>query len=158
MTLLDAPAYNERRARLIHRLSVAAIVIVVIAGIGTWFWYLQIPWQFWHWPADHRINQFLDDVQAGHLQQAYGLWNNDPNWAQHPQRYEPYGFPQFQKDWGPASDYGVIKSHKIIVARHVGNGVVVGVDINGGSTPIFLRVDDATKTIGFSPIELYTGP
>ena len=158
MTLLDAPAYNARRARLIHNLSVAGIVVVIVAGIGTWLWFLQVPWQFWHWPADHRINRFLDTVESGDLQKAFGIWNNDPNWQQHPQQYQPYNFQEFQKDWGSASDYGTIKSHRIIVARHVGNGVVVGVDINGGTTPIFLRVDDATKTIGFSPVELYSGP
>ncbi len=158
MTLLDAPAYNARKARLVHNFSIAAIVFVVVVGITAWFWYLQIPWQFWHWSADHRINQFFSAVQSGDLKEAYGLWNNDPNWQQHPQNFEPYGFSEFSKDWGPASDYGVIRSHKIIVARHVGNGVVIGLDVNGGSTPIFLRIDDRTNTIGFSPIELYSGP
>ncbi len=43
-------------------------------------------------------------------------------------------------------------------AKTVGNGVVMGVNINGGKTPIFLRVDHKSKTIGFSPVELYTGP
>ena len=158
MTLLDAPSFNARKARMVHNLSIAGIVIVVIAGIATWLWFLQIPWQFWHWPADHKIDQFFADVQSGDLQKAYGLWNNDPNWQQHPQQYQPYGFNEFQKDWGPASDYGVIKSHKIIVSRRVGNGVVIGLDINGGSTPIFLRIDSKANTIGFSPIELYSGP
>ena len=158
MTLLDAPAFNERKARLIHRLWITGVVLAVLLGIGTWLWFLQIPWQLWHWPSDHKVNNFLDTVQAGHLKKAYGIWNNDPNWEQHPNRYQPYTFASFQKDWGPGSDYGVIKSHKIIVSHHVGNGVVVGVDINGGQTPIFLRVDDATGTLGFSPIELYSGP
>jgi len=158
MTLLDAPAYNARRARLIHRLSITAVVLVVMAGIGTWLWYLQVPWQLWHWPADHKINRFLDTVQQGDLKKAYGIWNNDPNWEQHPQEYQLYNFAQFSKDWGASSDYGVIKSHTIIVAHHVGNGVIIGVDINGGKTPIFLRVDGPTGTIGFSPIELYYGP
>jgi hypothetical protein len=36
--------------------------------------------------------------------------------------------------------------------------VVIGVNINGGKTPIFLRVDSKSKTIGFSPVELYLGP
>jgi hypothetical protein len=35
---------------------------------------------------------------------------------------------------------------------------VLGVDINGGKTPLFLRVDNASGTLGFSPVELYTGP
>lgn len=157
MTLMDAPAFNARRARRNHVLAITGIVAVVILAIGTWLWFLQIPWQLWHWPADHKINNFFAAIESGDLQKAYGLWNNDANWQQHPQNFGPYNFQEFQKDWGSASDYGVIKSHKIIIARHVGNGVVVGIDINGGKTPIFLRVDH-TGTIGFSPVELYSGP
>lgn len=158
MTLMDAPVFNERRARRNHVLAVTSIVVVIVAAIGAWLWFLQIPWQLWHWPADHKVNNFLAAVESGDLQKAYGLWNNDANWQQHPQQFGPYNFQEFQKDWGPASDYGTIKSHTIIVSRRVGNGVVVGLDINGGKTPIFLRVDGATKTIGFSPVELYSGP
>ena len=44
MTLLDAPAFNERKARLIHRLSITGVVLAVMLGIGTWLWFLQIPW------------------------------------------------------------------------------------------------------------------
>ncbi len=158
MTLLDAPKYDERRARLIHRLSIAAIIVVIVGAIGAWLWFLQIPWQFWHWPADHKINTFLDTVEKGDLQKAYGIWNNNPNWQQNPNQYAPYTLQAFTKDWGPSSDYGVIKSHKIVVAHHSGNGVIVGVDINGGKTPIFLFVDDKNGTIAFSPVELYSGP
>ena len=165
MTLLDAPSFDERRARLIHRLSITAIVLVVIAAIGAWLWFLQIPWQFWHWPSDHKVNTFLDTVQSGDLQKAYGIWNNNPNWQKNPQQYAPYTFEAFSKDWGPASDYGKITSHKIVVAHHSGNGVIVGVDINGskshvngGDVPIFLFVDDKSGAIGFSPVELYSGP
>jgi hypothetical protein len=157
MTLMDAPAFNARRARRNHALAITGIVAVVVVAIGAWLWFLQIPWQVWHWPADHKINNFFAAVESGDLQKAYGLWNNDANWQQHPDQFGPYKFTDFQKDWGSASDYGTIKSHRIIIARRVGNGVVVGVDINGGKTPIFLRVDH-TGTIGFSPVELYSGP
>ncbi|MFZ0663501.1 MAG: hypothetical protein WAM66_12465 [Acidobacteriaceae bacterium] len=158
MTLMDAPQYNMRRERRNRNLGITAIVIVVIAFVALISFYLDTPWQLWHWPADHKVNQFFSAVESGNLQKAYALWNNDPNWQQHAQQYSAYDFSQFQKDWGSASDYGVIKSHKIIVAKSVGNGVVMGVDINGGKTPLFLRTDNKTGTIGFSPVELYTGP
>lgn len=157
MALMDAPQYNARRENRNRNLGIAAVVIFIIAFAGGISFYLDIPWQLWHWPSDHRVNQFFAAVESGNPQKAYALWNNDPNWQQHPQQYSAYDFTQFQKDWGPASDYGIIKSHKIIVAKAVGNGVVMGVAINGGKTPIFLRVDH-TRTIGFSPVELYTGP
>jgi hypothetical protein len=158
MTLMDAPQFNARRERRNRNLGIAAIVVAVLVFFGGISFYLDMPWQLWHWPSDHRVNVFFSAVESNDLQKAYGLWNNDPSWQQHPAQYAAYDFNQFQKDWGSASDYGVIKSHKIIIAKSVGNGVVMGVDINGGKTPIFLRVDNKSKTIGFSPVELYVGP
>ena len=39
------------------------------------------------------------------------------------------------------------------------NGTVAGLTINGDTAhPLFMRVDDKTKQIGFSPVELYVGP
>jgi hypothetical protein len=154
MTLMDAPKFDVRRERRNRDLWITAVVLVVAGGITWGSWALETPWQLWHWPSIHRINQFFASVESGDLQKAYAQWNNDPNWQQH----KAYDFTQFQKDWGPASDYGVIKSHQIVIAHKVGNGVVLGVSINGGKTPIFLRVDHQTKTIGFSPVELYIGP
>jgi hypothetical protein len=104
------------------------------------------------------VNKFLDAVEVKDFNKAYGLWNNDDDWQKHPDQYKLYDFTQFQKDWGPTSDYGVIHSHQIVIVKAVGNGVVMGVNVNGGKTPLFLRVDNKTKQIGFSPIELYVGP
>lgn len=150
MTLLDAPSYNARRARIIRNSIIGVIIAIVVLAICTWW--------FWNWPAEHRVNRFFAAVESGNLPKAYGIWNNDPDWKQHPDRYKAYDFAKFQQDWGPSSDYGVIKSHKIVIDKSVGNGVVMGVDINGGKTPLFLRVDNKSKQIGFSPIELYVGP
>ena len=150
MTLLDAPQYNATRAKRNRNIIIAVIVVVIVGGFCT-FW-------FWTWPSQHRISVFLSTVESGDFNKAYAMWNHDPNWQQHPQQYSAYDFNQFKKDWGPMSDYGTIKSHKILMAKSVGNGVVAGVDINGGKTPLFLRVDDKTKQIGFSPVELYVGP
>jgi hypothetical protein len=158
MTLLDAPKYDAKKARLIRNLSIAGVSAVVLGAILVGMFLLDKPWQLWNWRSDHSVNTFLETIEAGDLQKAYGLWNNDPNWQQHPDEYKAYDYTQFQKDWGPASDYGKIRSHEIIMATTVGNGVVMGVDINGGKTPIFLRVDHKSRTIGFSPVELYTGP
>jgi hypothetical protein len=150
MTLLDAPAYNLRRANLMRNIGIGIVIAVVLGAIGTWW--------FWTWPQKHRVDNFMHKVEAGDLGGAYGMWYNDPDWQQHPQRYSGYDFGKFQEDWGPGSSYGPIKSHKILMAKSFGNGVIVGLDINGGKTPIFLRVNPKTKQIGFSPDELYVGP
>ena len=150
MTLLDAPVYNARRARIIRNSIIATLVVLVVAGI--------LSWVFWNWPEQHRVNHFFATVESGDLDKAYAEWNHDPDWRQHLDRYKGYSFADFSKDWGPGSDYGKIHSHQIAITKTVGNGVVMGVDINGGKTPLFLRVDHKTKQIGFSPVELYVGP
>src|ERR1700754_5332894 len=128
MTLLDAPTYNAGRARLIRNSIIAAILAVVVIAAGTWW--------FWDWPEQHRVNNFLSAVEAKDFNKAYGIWNNDPAWQKHPDQYKLYNMDQFQKDWGPASDYGVIRSHDIVIIKTVGNGVVMGGTLNGGKTPI----------------------
>jgi hypothetical protein len=159
MTLMDAPAFNARKAQRVRVLSITGVVVFAIAVVGTILWFLQLPWQFWHWPSDHKVNQFMSAVESGDMNKAYGLWNNDSNWQQHPQQYQPYTITEFTKDWGPSSDYGTITSHQVFVSHRAGNGVIVGLYINGNKgKPLFLRVDSATKTIGFSPVELYSGP
>jgi hypothetical protein len=159
MTLLDAPSYDAGRARRTRTLAISGIVLFVVAFFGTILWALEWPWQVWHLPSDHRVNQFMAAVEGGDLNQAYGLWNHDPNWQQHPQQYQPYDFVAFQKDWGPANeDYGQIKSHALFIAHRVGNGVLIGLYINGVKKPLFLRVDNKAKTIGFSPVELSREP
>jgi hypothetical protein len=62
---------------------------------------------------------------------------------------------RFQQDWGTASAIGQIRSDKTFLSRTWGNGVLMGVDINGRKKPIFLWVDRKTKQISFSPVELY---
>jgi hypothetical protein len=150
MTLMDAPPYDPRRSNLIRNGLIALLVLILLGGIASWF--------LWDWPEQHRINHFFSLVEKGDLPDAYAYWNQDPDWKQHAPRYSGYTFADFSKDWGAASDYGLIHSHKVVITKTVGNGVVIGVDINGGKTPIFLRVDHQSKTIGFSPVELYVGP
>jgi hypothetical protein len=159
MTLLDAPAFNARKARRNHVLAVTSGVVCVVAAMAAYLWFLQTPWQLWHFVPDHKVNQFMATLESGDFAKAFGQWNNDPNWQQHAQQYQPYTFDEFQKDWGPNNqDYGPIKTHKIVIAHHVGNGVIIGVIINSQSKALFLRVDDKNGTIGFSPSELYYGP
>jgi hypothetical protein len=159
MTLMDAPAFNARQAKNRRTMAITGVVIFAILFFGTILWMLEWPWQMWHFPSDHKVNQFMSSVEGGDLNKAYGEWNNDPNWQQHPQQYAPYDFAAFQKDWGPSNeDYGAIKSHTIFISHRVGNGVVMGLYINGVKKPLFLRVDGKAKTIGFSPVELSREP
>ncbi|HEY0758598.1 MAG TPA: hypothetical protein VGD59_05005 [Acidisarcina sp.] len=150
MTLLDAPAYDIRRANLFRNFAIGALVLAVVLG--------ALGWWFRDWPEQHRVERFMRTVESGDLAGAYGMWYSDPDWKQHPQKYSAYDFGKFQEDWGSGSNYGTIRSHQILMVKSFGNGVIVGLTINGGKTPIFLRVNPKTKEIGFSPDELYVGP
>ncbi len=150
MTLLDAPSYNAQRARLIRNSILITLGVLVLGAVLTVV--------FWDWPEQHRVNHFFGLLEKGDVPDAYAYWNNDPEWRAHADRYTGYTFANFEKDWGPQGDYGVIHTHEIVISKTVGNGVVMGVNVNGGKTPIFLRVDHKTKEIGFSPVELYVGP
>ncbi len=147
MTLLDAPKYDAIRERRHKYIVIAAFVLTVLTALGTWW--------FCNWPEEHHVDSFLEAVESGDLTKAYSLWNQDPAWQQHPERYKTYSFDRFQQDWGPGSRYGQIHSYKTVLSRTWGNGALMGVDINGGKKPIFLWVDRKTKQISFSPVELY---
>jgi len=146
MTLLDAPKYDSAKGR--RRRNIILIVVAACIIIAGFLWY------FWDWPEQHMVNQFFTTIEAGDMPKAFGIWNHDPNWQQHPQEYKAYNYGHFLNDWGHSSDWGDIKTHKIVMTRTVGSGVVVGVDINGQKTPIFLWVQRSNKTLGFSPVSL----
>ena len=115
-------------------------------------------YSFWNWPAEHRVDHFFAAVEAKDFPKAFGIWNNDPGWQEHPQKYAaavyPYG--RFVTDWGPSSEYGVITSHTIDYAtsRH-GNSVLLAVEINGRKDALVtLAVGKKAHTLGFAPFDL----
>ena len=168
MTLLDAPKFDEaqdRRKRIIVWSSVSTFTALVIV-----FWIVSgfpvdWPWNWWtHMRGRAVVNQFLGDVEKNNLDEAYSVWEHDPQWRQHQAALKDsgYTFERFQEDWSSTSnqnEYGAIKSHDIAAARMAGNVLVLGVFINGHrSKPLFLAFDPKTRTLSFSPVELYLGP
>jgi len=147
MTLMDAPKYDAVRERRHKHIVMVVFLLAVLSALGTWW--------FWNWPEEHHVNTFMSTVESGDLTKAYGIWTQDQDWQQHPERYKAYGFDRFQQDWGVGSQYGTIHSYKFVLSRSWGNGVITGLDINDGKTPVFLWVDRKTKAISFSPVELY---
>jgi hypothetical protein len=146
MTLLDAPKYDLAAEHRRRNLWIGAAVGVVLLGI-TIFW-------FWNWPAEHRVDRFFNAIEAKDMAKAYGIWNNDPDWQQHPQQYATYNYGAFQVDWGRSSDWGQITSHRIVMAKRTGSGTVIGVELNKRKIPTFIWVESKTKQLGFSPVEL----
>lgn len=168
MTLLDAPQFDAARAKrktLIIECCTGALVVLFVA------WWLVAgrpvdwPWNWNHYLFGRAaVNKFLTAVEADDLAKAYGIWQNDKNWQQHPAQYSVYPFSRFQGDWGPTSpdnEYGAIRSHKIALAGHYGNGLLVAVFINGRkSDALDLAYDPKTGQLSFAPpgVNLYLGP
>jgi len=151
MTIFQAKQLDpkaEARKRVLKR---AAIIVVVLAVIAA-----PLLWSFRNWPEEHAVDKFLSALEKKDYKQAFAIWNADPDWDQHADRYKEYPFGQFQLDWGPSGDYGEIKSHKIYGAAtprsKVTNvtGVVVAAQINGRAEPACLWVEKKTHTISFS--------
>jgi hypothetical protein len=166
MTLLDAPKFDEVRYRRMQWILWTSVTLAVVLFIGWWLLAgrpIDWPWA-WnnHWRGKATVNRFLSAVEKNDLTTAYGIWNHDKDWQQHPQKYSGYAFDRFQQDWGPDAqnnDYGAITSHVIKEARMYGNVLVVAVLLNGRkSKALFLAYDTQNRTLGFSPVELYLGP
>jgi hypothetical protein len=146
MTLLDAPRYDARKARIRRNIIIGVIVAIPFIAFFTWY--------YWNWAEEHRVNEFFHAVEAKNYSQSFGIWNNDSHWQQHPDQYKTYSYQDFLSDWGPKGEYGVITSAKILVSKQYGTGVVIGVRINGNPKTLFLWVERKSKTIGFSPVDL----
>ena len=168
MTLLDAPEFDAARARrntLILQIGAGALFVLFVV------WWLvagrPVDWP-WYWDrylfGRAAVNQFLSALEANDMAKAYGIWVRDKNWQQHPAQYSVYPFSRFQDDWGPNSpdnEYGAIRSHKIVLAGHYGNGVLVAALINGRkSDALDLAYDPKSGQLSFAPpgVKLYLGP
>jgi len=153
MGLLDAKEYDPRpRQRLVRLILIAVVlVIVIIAGLYEWPYFT----------ARRVINNFFAAIEAKNFDQAYGLYNADPDWKQHPDRYNNYTLSQFLLDWGPSSDYGAISSHSIACLTEPPkkgfkspSGIIVVIKINNRADPhddVSLWVEKKTHSIGLSP-------
>ena len=150
MGLMDAKEYDPRPAQ--RRMKIVAIVasIAVIAGV---LWYF-----FRYWPEERVIDKFFDAVERGDMQSAYSLYFNDPDWQQHPQKYDRYTLGQFQLDWGPSGEYGKITSHHVECSTEPPkkggaspSGVIVVVRINNRVETKSMWVEKKSKTITESP-------
>jgi hypothetical protein len=84
---------------------IVAVPLVVIALVVTYF---ALKFQ----PEKNAIHRMFRAIEAKQFDQAYGIYQADPDWQQHPERYM-YTYNQFYLDWGYSDDFGVITSHEI---------------------------------------------
>lgn len=159
MTLLDAPRFDEARELRKRVLVYSTAGFFVLLLIGWWLVAgrpVDLPWNWNHHLFGRAAaNNFLTAVEQNDLAKAYGIWTNDKNWQQHPDKNSVYPFSRFQDDWSrtsPQNEYGVIESHKIVAERMHGNVLLMAVLINGRkSGALNLDYDPQTGTLNFSP-------
>lgn len=149
MTLLDAKEYNPKPHQRLVRLIGIAIVILIVAGVA---WFI-----FRYQPEKNVVDRFFQDIETGKFEEAYGIYNADPDWKQHPDKYSTYTYNQFYLDWGPSGDYGKITQHKVECATEPPakgfkspTGVIVVVRINNrADTTESFWVEKKTRSIGY---------
>ncbi len=155
MTLLNAPEFNagkENRKR--NTLIGAGVAIALVAVLSVAGFISGHGWLFMNLPAEHRVKVFLETVQAGDYAKGYGLWQNDPNWQQHPEKYKDYPLSRFTEDWTTASDWhGPVKTFHVDVSKRDETGTVVAATINS-SKRLFLKYEKKDGTLGYFPLEL----
>ena len=144
-TLFQAPPYDPIRER--RRKRVAAIIVVAAVLAVVMFF------RFRDWPYVHVVHGFFQELKNQNYEQAYGIWMHDPDWKQHPDRYKNYPFGDFQRDWGPSGEWGLIKEFQIdgSVRPKNGSGVVVQVTVNHRADKARIWVEKNDKTLTFSP-------
>ncbi len=147
MTLLDAPSFNAAGARKRRNIIIGLLILLAVVGIFTWL--------FWNWPAEHRVNRFFTALEHQQFEKAYGIWNNDPDWQQHADKYKTSGYPynKFLDDWSLNGEYGKITSYKILYATSsLGNSTLMAISVNGRKSLLTLGVSHGV--IGFTPFSL----
>lgn len=154
MTLLNAPIYDAHRETLKRNLFIGLSAFVLVGAILALLGYvLGHGWLFTNLPVEHGVNVFMKTVQDGDYAKAYGLWENDPDWQQHPQKYD-YTLQRFTEDWTTASDWGgPVKSYHIDVSKRDKTGVVVAVTINGKKR-FFIKHENSDGTLSYFPNEI----
>ena len=149
MTLMDAQQYDEARARRRRNIIIAGVFVVLILA-----W---VVYHFRNYPERRAADKFFSALQSQNIEGAYALWLKDPDWKQHPQKYTQYSYADFSRDWGPAGDWGIIRSHEINCSYSSGSGVIVQATVNKRTEHAYVWVDKGDKTLHFSPNDIECG-
>ncbi len=145
-TLFTAQPYDAAKARRKRNRVLISIGVLIVVALFLW--------RFWFWPYEHSVDQFFTSLEQKQFEKAYGLWFNDPDWKQHPQKYSSYSYGSFYIDWGPGGEWGIINSHKVIgaiVPKGSTTGVVVGIIVNERQEQCHIWMDRRDRTMSFSP-------
>lgn len=155
MTLLNAPEFNASRETRNRNLLIGSGVLVLVLALVTVGGYLLgHGWFFNNLLEEHTVSRFLSDVEAKDYVKAYGIWMNDAQWQQHPQKYD-YTLQRFTEDWTTASDWGPIRTHHVDISKRSGTGTIVAVTVNGSPKKMFMWYERSNGTLTYpAPYQL----
>lgn len=160
MPLMDAPEYDPTHDRRMKALLISVIVVAILAFvIGFGGFAMGHGWFFTNLPAEHKVDAFFNALQAKDYDKAYAIYENDPDWKQHPDKF---GYPlnRFIQDWTTYSPvHGPITEHHVDISKTdghgtFGTGIIVAVRLNGNHK-VFMYVNKADGTMTWpAPHEL----
>jgi hypothetical protein len=161
MSLMDAPAYDPTRDNRRRNVFIGIALTILLLGILSLAGYvLGHGWLFTNLGYEHRVDGFFNALQDKDYGKAYGIYYNDPEWAQHPEKYSGYPLARFTEDWTTESPvHAAITSHHVDISKtdgtgRFGTGVIVAVRVNG-SHKVFMYVNRSDKTMTWpAPHEL----
>ena len=157
MTLLNAPEFNQAKENRNRNVFIGSGLLVVVLGlIALSGFVLGHGWFFINLPVEHRVGTFLSALQARDYPRAYGIFYNDPDWQQHPQKYKDYPLERFTEDFTTESDWkGPITSYHVDFSRRDKGGTVVASTVNGKNLTLHYSRGDGT--LAFFPYVLTRG-
>ena len=158
MTLLNAPEFDEKKETRKRNILVGSgILIAAIIVLSVTGFLMGHGWLFMNLPVEHRVGTFLSALQAQDYSKAYGIFYNDTNWQQHPDKYKDYPLQRFTEDFTTESDWkSPITSYHVDFSKRDDTGTVVASTING-STNLTLKYQRSDGTIAFFPYQLTRG-
>lgn len=158
MTLLNAPQFNEAKETRNRNLLLGSGALILLLGIiALGGFLLGHGWFFINLPVEHRVGTFLSALQEKDYNRAYGIFYNDAEWQQHPQKYKDYPLQRFTEDFTTESDWkGPVTSYHVDFSRRDKTGTVVASTING-STNLTLHYSRVDGTLAFFPYVLTRG-
>ena len=123
-----------------ERLKVPVAIGLVLFVIG------GIAWKFANFREEGRVRQFIESVQNGQYEAAYGIWDSDGH----------YRMEDFLQDWGRDGYYTKgMHEARVVDSNSRGNSVIVYLGIDN-LRPIALMVDKETLKLSFSPTNKYS--
>ena len=134
-------ATEEHRAKRIHLIKNAAIVVVSVIAVALIAYAILK-----NRSEEQQAKTFVSLLQAHDYQGAYRLWGCSDA---HP--CQDYRFDKFMEDWGPKSAHANQSTAKIGLSQSCGSGVVIRLDYQGSEEPVTLDIERGTKVISFAP-------